>query len=136
MTTIEEVAAVVRIVARRLIGADGVTFVIRDGTDCHYIEEDATAPLWKGQRFPMSDCVSGWVMEHREAVVIPDIALDPRVPQQAYRPTFVKSMAMVPVGDGIGAIGAYWAAPHDATASEMDMLAALADSAGLALQSK
>ena len=46
-------SAIVRSAARRLTGADGATFVLRDGTRCFYADEDAISPLWKGQRFPM-----------------------------------------------------------------------------------
>ena len=68
-------------------------------------------------------------------MIIPDIYLDPRIPHEAYRPTFVKSMAMVPVGQQpVAAIGAYWARSHEATVSEMEVLQTLADSAALALQ--
>lgn len=128
---VDEASAIFKAAARRLIGADGVTLVLREGVLCHYVEEDALSPLWKGQRFPMAACVSGWVMEHAESVIIPDIYADPRVLHEAYRPTFVKSMAMVPVGEGMAAIGAYWAAPHVATSMEMEMLRAIADSAAL-----
>jgi GAF domain-containing protein len=121
----------VRTTARTLIGADGVTFVLRDGDFCYYVEEDALGPLWKGQRFPVSQCVSGWVMTHGEPAVIPDIYEDARVPHDTYRHTFVRSMAMVPIGAGapVGAIGAYWAAPHRATETEINLLVALAQSA-------
>jgi response regulator RpfG family c-di-GMP phosphodiesterase len=40
-----EVQEIVRGAARRLTGADGVTFVLRDGDWCHYVDEDAIAPL-------------------------------------------------------------------------------------------
>src|SRR5262249_50819595 len=107
------VLGVVRTVARQLTGADGVTFVLRDGDECVYVEEDAVGPLWRGRRFPMTQCVSGWVMTNALDAVILDIYNDPRVPVEAYRPTFVRSMAMVPVGaPPLGAIGAYWARPH------------------------
>jgi two-component sensor histidine kinase len=67
--------------------------------------------MWKGQRFPMTACISGWAMLHGQTVVIPDIYADPRIPHDAYRPTFVKSLVMTPVRpkDPIAAIGAYWA---------------------------
>src|SRR5690349_9344466 len=99
----------VRASARRLIGADGVTFVLREGDYCHYAEEDAIAPLWKGRRFPAHTCISGWVTDHRTPAVIPDIFQDPRIPLETYRPTFVRSLAMVPVGSAalVAAIGAY-----------------------------
>jgi GAF domain-containing protein len=107
----------VRRAARDLSNADGVTFVLRDGNHCYYVDEDAIAPLWKGKRFPARTCISGWAMQHRQAVVIRDIYEDPRIPHDAYRPTFVKSLAMIPVrvDDPVAAIGAYWASHHTAT---------------------
>ena len=65
------VAEIVRKAARRQTRADGVTFILRDRDHCHYYDEDAIAPLWKGRRFPMEHCISGWVMQHREAAIIP-----------------------------------------------------------------
>jgi putative nucleotidyltransferase with HDIG domain len=134
--SIEAVQHVVKTAARRLTGADGATFILRDGSQCFYAEEDAISPLWKGQRFPMRQCVSGWVMTHRQAVVIEDVFADTRVPVDAYRPTFVKSLAMVPIrtADPIGAIGNYWAARRRPTQLELDLLQALADSTAVALE--
>jgi hypothetical protein len=76
--------------------------------------------------FPADRCISGWVMRHRQAAVIPNIFFDPRIPQDIYRRTFVKSMQMVPVGEGCAAIGAYWAEYHDPTDEESMALHALA----------
>ena len=132
---LERVTEIIRTAARRLTKADGVTFVLKDKGQCFYADEDAIAPLWKGKRFPLSACVSGWVMEHGERAVIKDIYADERVPHDAYRPTFVKSLAMVPVrtADPIAAIGAYWATNHEATAEELHILQTLANTAALAL---
>lgn len=129
------VMAVLRRNARQLTGADGLTIVLREDGLCHYVEEDAIAPLWKGRRFPMEACISGWCMIHRQQVAIPDIYADPRIPHEAYRPTFVKSLAMTPIraDDPVGAIGLYWALPHVATGEELETLQALGDSAALAL---
>ena len=66
----EEVVDIVRKTARRLIGSDGIALVIRDGQTCHYIEEDAIGPLWKGSKFPMSECISGWVMQNGKTAAI------------------------------------------------------------------
>jgi len=134
--SVPEVQEVVRTAGRRLTGADGATFVLRDGDSCFYADEDAIAPLWKGQRFPMDTCISGWVMNNHSSVVIPDIYADGRIPQDAYRETFVKSMAMVPIRapDPLGAIGNYWAYSHRPTAEDLEVLQALADSAALALE--
>src|ERR1700760_479271 len=108
--TVEDVAAIVRGAARRISGADGVSFVLRDGERCWYLDEEAVGPLWKGQRFPITACISGWAMINRQTAVIPDIYADPRIPHDAYRPTFVRSLVMTPVrpDDPIAAIGAYW----------------------------
>ncbi len=127
---------IVRRAARELTGADGATFVLREGDLCHYAEENAIAPLWKGRRFPMSACISGWVMAHGEATAIEDIYADPRVPIDAYRPTFVHSLAMVPIRarDPIGAIGNYWSTRHAATREELALLQALADSTSIAME--
>lgn len=110
-TTVEGVGHLARSEARRLAGSDGATFVLLDGDRCFYADEESIAPLWKGQRFPIDQCISGWTMLHGEPAVVPDIATDERIPQAAYRSTYVRSLVMVPVGSpAVAAIGAYWAA--------------------------
>ncbi len=128
--------AVVRKAARELTGADGATFVLRDGNFCHYVDEDAIGPLWKGRKFPLEACISGWVMENRSPVAIPDIYSDPRIPADAYRPTFVRSLLMVPIRSAapIGAIGNYWSTNRLATQQETLLLQALADSTSTAME--
>lgn len=125
---IDGVASAVRSTGRAITGADGVTFVMRDGDACHYMAEDAISPLWSGKRFPMSACISGWCMHHNLPAIIPDIYADKRIPAEAYRSTFVTSLAMVPLGGPgpLAAIGAYWARPHTASSGEMLLLEQLA----------
>ncbi len=132
----DTIVDIVRRAARALHRADGASFVLRDGDLCHYVDEDAIGPLWKGQRFPMSACISGWAMLHRQPAVVPDIEADPRIPVEAYRPTFVKSLVMVPIRAEapIGAIGTYWAGPHEADEDEVELIQALADSTALAFE--
>ena len=74
-------------------------------------------------------------MNHNVPAVIPDVYSDPRVLHDAYRQTFVKSLAMVPVRapEPLAAIGAYWATEHHATDYEIEALVLLADSVALAL---
>lgn len=126
---------IVRTAVRELTGADGATLVMRDDGHCHYVDEDAIGPLWKGQRFPLESCISGWTMLHAEAVVIEDIYADPRIPYAAYRTTFVKSLAMVPIGrvQPVGAIGSYWATRHKASTEEVELQQALADAMSVGL---
>ncbi|OWK36818.1 GAF domain-containing protein [Fimbriiglobus ruber] len=134
--TIDDVTNVVKTAARKVTGADGACFVLRDGGMCYYADEDSIAPLWKGRRFPMEACISGWVMRNRQPALIPDIYLDDRIPHDAYRPTFVKSLAVVPIRSlgPVGAIGVYWAKPLCPTPTEVRWLQSLADSTALALE--
>lgn len=147
-----DVATVLAIVchaARVLTGADGASFVLREGDMCYYADEEAIGPLWKGQRFPMSACMSGWAMLNRQHAVIADIYTDPRIRVEVYQPTFVKSLVMVPIrtvlvkslvvlpiqaAAPIGAIGTYWAQRYQATPEEVKVLQALADSTSVALE--
>ncbi|MEH2441091.1 hybrid sensor histidine kinase/response regulator [Nostoc sp.] len=133
--TIEEIIEIVRLAARDLTNADGVTFVLRDGECCHYVDENAIGPLWKGMRFPLKSCISGWAMLNKQAAVIEDIYQDARIPIDAYKVTFVKSLVMVPIriADPLGAIGAYWSTPHLATREEIELLEILTDTTAVAI---
>lgn len=132
----EAIIDIVKRESRRLVGSDGVAFVLRDGDLCYYVDENAIGPLWKGKRFPMSACISGWSMLNKQVAVIEDIYKDDRIPVDAYRPTFVKSLVMVPIrcSAPIGAIGNYWASHHKANEFEVKILQALADSTSIALE--
>jgi len=134
--TLPDLQRVVRSSARALTGCDGATFVLRDNGKCYYADEDAISPLWKGSRFPMEICISGWAMLNREAAVISDIYKDSRIPHEAYRPTFVKSLVMVPIRklDPIGAIGNYWAYQRQPSDQEVSLLQALADATSVAME--
>lgn len=133
---VETITDIVRKAARKLTGADGATFVLKDNNMCFYVDEDAIEPLWKGQKFPMSACISGWSMINKKWAIINDIYLDERIPIEAYKPTFVKSLAMVPIRtiDPIGAIGNYWANKHSPTEEEMVMLQSLADITSVSIE--
>ncbi|MBU6443613.1 MAG: GAF domain-containing protein [Alphaproteobacteria bacterium] len=126
---------IVRGSARAIFDADGVTFVLRDGNQCHYADEDAIGPLWKGQRFPMQTCISGWCMLNRQTAVIADIFEDERIPHDVYRRTFVKSLIMAPAGSGtaVAAIGAYWDHQRQHSQRDVDFVEALARAVGEAV---
>ena len=134
--SLDDIVRIVRLAAREMTQADGATFILRDGDQCHYVDEEAIGPLWKGSRFPMSHCISGWAMLNRQPALVPDIYVDPRIPHEAYRPTFVKSLAMVPIRASapIGAIGNYWREKRHIDADDVEMLQALADTTSVALE--
>ncbi len=138
LMSVGDAAAIHRIVtvtARQLAGAEGACFVRLVQGECHYTDEDAMAPLWKGDRVAMEHCISGSCMLHRVPIVVEDIQCDPRIEQERYRQTFVKSLAMVPVRrhDPVGAIGVYWASQHRPDEFQLSVLQALADLASAAL---
>lgn len=93
---LETVSVIVSTAARELTEADGATFVMRNGDFCHYVDEDSRQPLWKGRQFPMDTCLCGWVISHGQSAIIEDITTDPRIPQEFYADTFIKSLVMVP----------------------------------------
>src|ERR1700744_4144193 len=134
--SLNEITAIVRHAARTLTGADGASFVLRDNGYCYYADEDAIAPLWKGKRFPMEICISGWVMLNRKPALIENIYENPPIPADAYRPTFVKSLAMVPIRslEPLGAIGTYWATHRQPRPEEVKILQALANSTAVAME--
>lgn len=131
-----DVIAMIRASARTLIGCEGITIVRREGDLCHYVEEDAIGPLWKGQTFPEVACISGWSMINRQTVVVPDISVDDRIPHELYAETFVRAVAMSPIkkASPVGAIGAYWSRPYEPTQWEIETLDALAEAAATAIE--
>ncbi len=133
---VDDIQAVVCGAARRLTGADGATLVLLDDGQCLYAGEEAIAPLWLGERRSLRLCIGGWVMLHRKPTAIDDVYGDPRIQHDAYRPTFVRSLVVVPIRtlDPLGAIEIAWAVRHVATEQEVGLLRALADSTALALQ--
>lgn len=121
---------------RALTGADGATFILREGEYGRCAEENAIGPLWKNRCFPITASISGWTILNQHPAVIEDIYSDARIALEAYRPTFVKSLVMVPIRTEapIGAVGSYWATRHRASPEEVKLLQALADSTSIAME--
>jgi L-methionine (R)-S-oxide reductase len=132
--SVEDIVAVLRAHTRTIIGSDGVAVILREGERCHYVAEDAVEPLWLGQRYPLTACVSGWAMLNDRSLFITDIESDPRIPQEAYGRTSMRSLAMAPIGQPspVAALGAYWCAfiePDEGTMRHLDAIARLATEA-------
>ncbi|QNE33054.1 GAF domain-containing protein [Sphingomonas sp. NBWT7] len=129
--SVDAALEVLRAHTRRIALADGVCVVRRISATVLYVGEDAIAPLWTGQRFPIEQCVSGRAMIERQVILIPDIATDPRVPLNAYLSTFVASMAMIPLGSGepFAALGLYWAQAQPIEPAALTLVETLARSA-------
>jgi signal transduction histidine kinase len=132
---VREVAQRTCAAAKQLSAAEGSSFVLSEGEYVYYAEEESPQRLWRGRRFPTMECISGWAIRHNQAVAIPDIYADSRIPVEAYRPTFVKSLAVLPLGheSPVGSLCVYWAREHAATEREMFLLDVLAEAASSAL---
>ncbi|HEX2572068.1 MAG TPA: ATP-binding protein [Polyangia bacterium] len=132
---IEGVVDMVRTAARELVAADGIAVILRQGEELYYAAEDAIGPLWLGQRFPMTGCISGWSMREGRTVAIEDVYDDPRINRELYQSTFVRSLAIAPIRpeDPLGALGAYWATRHEISARELALLEALAGATAVAM---
>jgi len=131
-----QVQRIVKTAARQLTRSEGASFVLRDGAACHFVDEDAITPLWKGLRVPQESRIEGWAMLNRQSVQIHDLAADPRLDASVYQPTFIRSLAVVPIRthEPIGAIGVYWAEANAPTDDDLRLLIKLADAASLAIE--
>ncbi len=134
--SMDKIMTTVRTYARKLVNADGSTFILREGDMCYYADEDSVSHLWKGQRFPLQDCISGWAMINKQPVIIEDIYADERVPVEAYKSTYVKSLAIAPIrlNDPLGAIGIYWSKNYKLSDVEVKLMNSLADAAAIAVE--
>lgn len=136
VSNLEQIQIIVRKAAYELTDCDGAIFVLIEGEECFYIDEDAISPLYKGQRFPLKTCISGEMIQNSQSVIIEDIYTDGRIPYASFRPSFLRSMVLVPIRRGapLGAIGNYWAEIHKTTDQELILLQALADSTSIAMK--
>lgn len=133
---LEEIRDSMATAARKLADAEGATIVFRQGDCCYYANEDAVSPLWRGQKFPLEKCITGWAMLNKEQAVIKDIYKDDRIPHEAYKSTFVNSLAVFPVNqkEPKAAIGVYWSRQHTPSEEERQLLQTLADAAAIAME--
>ncbi|PHV11139.1 sensor histidine kinase [Chitinimonas sp. BJB300] len=132
----DEILSLILSAVRNLALADGATFILREGEQSYYAEEDAIAPLWLGQRHVLATCLGGQSMLQARQIAIPDIYADLKIAHAYYRPTFVRSVVMTPVSQTTApqaAIGAYWAQPHTPDAAALALLQHLAAIAAQAL---
>ncbi|RYE01543.1 MAG: GAF domain-containing protein [Sphingomonadales bacterium] len=135
VVSIEDLVSVLCTAGRAIAASDGVTVIRREGDLVAYIAEDAIKPLWTGKSFAIEACISGIAILENQPVLIPDIYADARVPHAAYRPTFVRSMAMYPIGlvAPTMAVGAYWREAQPLDQGTGALLATLARMASVAL---
>jgi GAF domain-containing protein len=132
-TSLTGLAQTVRAAATGRLDCFGASLILLDGDKCFYADEDPMAPVWAGQRFPLAEYLACWAVLHDQPVVINDIDYDERVPPQAYRSSYVRSMVAVPIpgsGGPAGAIGAYWPDTRQARQADVGWLQLLAQASG------
>lgn len=134
-TTSSDVMRVVQANVKRVMSADGIVIIRRDGEYCHYVEEDTETPLWKGRRVPLIECPAARSITNSETLVFPDVANGDDAQLAAYAGTFVKSALIVPVanGENSAAIGIYWANSRQPSTGEIGAAEALGQAVAAAL---
>lgn len=134
--TKDDIISIIKKSARNLLGADGITFILKENDQCHYVEEDSIEPLWKGKKFPLTGCLSGWAILNKQIAVVDDVTSDPRAPAEIYVSTFIKSLVIVPVNmqDPVAAIGFYWSRRYKPTEQEIELISTLADATARAIE--
>ncbi|MBI4854582.1 MAG: GHKL domain-containing protein [Acidobacteria bacterium] len=134
--SLDQIMSIVKIAARELSVADGVSFVLREAEQCFYADESTISPLWKGKKLPLTDCIAGWSIINRSSTVIEDVYKDERIKKDLYKNTFVRSLLVIPVKtiNPIGAIICYWANYHKPTIEKIKIIQALADITAITIE--
>ena len=124
----DAVMKIVKRAARRISRAQGVTLAFRQDNECYFAGEEAIAPLFKGMLLPLTGCINGWSILHNETVIVSDILQDDRIPQDQFSSSFVRSLAVFPVGTSapFAAIGCYWSDVHEPSQEVVRLLESLA----------
>lgn len=122
-------ARTVRAVICHRLRCTGASLVLLDGDWCFHADEDPVVPVWAGQRYPISECLSGWAILHNQPALINEVDRDGRVPASTYRPVDVRSMLAAPIPGHrtpAGAISAYWPLVHQGAQANLGWLGRLA----------
>jgi len=164
LTGLDEPHAVMALACRAacsLIGANGASFILRDGPFFHHAERSGIAPAWQGVRFAPDEAPAGKVLAEGAPCFIPDSHADENatlyrpagigslmiipLPAQAMeaadamraRPSAVSGMGTPPgsasVNRSAGGIEIYWAQKHEPQADEIHVVELLAATAAKAL---
>lgn len=122
--------------AGKIMNAKGSSFILREGEYCYFADENAITPLFRGKRFLLKDCISGWVIRNKKQAAIKDIYSEEKTLTELYKGTFVKSLAISPIrqNDPLGAIEVYWDKYYEPSPEEFQLLQTLADATAKAVE--
>ncbi|MBS2039280.1 sensor domain-containing diguanylate cyclase [bacterium] len=125
-----------------LLNADRCSVLILDEEDHQLAFHDSSAlSQWEREniRFRMGEGVAGWVAQHREPVLIPDVSVDPRFKKHDGQIRNMVSMICVPLEMHRRLIGVLTLttakAEHVFTQEEMELVVLIAAHISLALES-
>jgi len=122
--------------ARQLVQADGVSVVLDFGQTFYCDGRFAAGGvIWNDRRDPLILELAERALSEGRALVITDIAEDPRLRERVAADEARRSIVTIPVGGTklAGAIATYWAAPRDPGREEIDALEVFARAAVTAL---
>src|SRR5574341_1141604 len=115
------------------------SILLVEGTDLVFrVVSGARAAEAKRVRVPSGLGLAGWVVEHRQGVIVNDVQRDPRFYPEVDRHTgyLTRSLMAVPLIVNERAIGAIEVSnkPDDYTAADLDLLGTIAGSAAIAIE--
>jgi len=150
LTTLPSVDALTRYAteqARNLFSAGGCALLMHDPSRNELFfpvasEDPAHGPVGRQlehMRFPADRGVAGWVLTHGQAVIVADVAADPRFYQGVDQATGMRTRSIMaaPLRAASGNIGVIEVVNPDAgsmTADELEFLQALADDIAVAYE--
>jgi hypothetical protein len=133
-----EAVATLRSAVCEIAGAHGMMLAARDGNEIVCVAQDPLSPVHTGDRFPFRLCLSGRTMLSGEPTIIPDVVLDKTVPLNAYFGTYMRTMAVIPLGPQLDGdarqmtMTIFWITVVPVDAATLDQLIALGEDAGRA----
>ena len=115
------------------------SILLVEGTDLVFrVASGARAAEAKRVRVPFGRGIAGWVVEHRQGVIVNDVQHDPRFYPEVDRHTgyLTRSLMAAPLIVNERAIGAVEVSnkPDDYTAADLDLLGTIAGSAAIAIE--
>jgi GAF domain-containing protein len=140
---LQEMMSTITDLTTHLIGAEATSVALYDDSDrgsLWYVAASGEgADFVQGERLALGQGITGWVVEHGEAVVIPDVSQDPRFLDKFDQVSHftTRSMICAPLklqGETIGAISTINKKSGSFTENDLHLLNSLAASAAIAIE--
>ncbi len=131
----ESIKIIVSKAVRDLTGADLATCDLFDKYMTQKAFEGTTVPLTV-QPFPLESYIAERIMADPEPLIIDDLQADDRIPDDIYRPVYIKSLIAIPIGRDapFGAVTAYWSTNYSPESEVVKILNSLSELACAAME--